>query len=98
MAFIPASRPLLEERLPQKRLIEQVFQVAGFRTTSVDSIVQQVAPTYEAYAQKLEAGADSILASLDPADLERGLEAIRAHGMKVDPQPVVEPIDVLFFE
>ena len=96
--FIPASRPLLEERLPRKRLIEQVFELAGFKTTSVDNIVQQVASTYAAYAQKLEAGADSILASLDPTDLERGLEAIRAHGMKVDPQPVVEPIDLLFFE
>jgi ubiquinone/menaquinone biosynthesis C-methylase UbiE len=98
VTFIPASRPLLEERLPQKNFIVEVFEGAGFRTTSVDVVVQEIAPTYAAYAEKLAAGGDSILASLPPGDVECGLEAIRTHAAKGDPQPVFEPIDLLVFQ
>jgi SAM-dependent methyltransferase len=95
--FIPASRPLLEERLPKKELVMQVFEAAGLQTMSVGVVVQEIAATYAAYVEKLAAGGDSILASLTASDLENGFDAIRAHSGKVDPKPVSEPIDVFVF-
>lgn len=74
-----------------------MFEMAGFQTQSVDVVVQEIAPTYAAYVEKLAAGGDSILASLTPSDLERGLGSIRAHATRVDPQTVIEPIDVFVF-
>ncbi len=95
--FIPATTPLLYERLNAKREITDRFEAAGFSTVATELVVQQIAPTYEAYAEKLAAGGDSILASLNARDLEEGLSALRRHAALVDPQPVTEPIDVFVF-
>jgi SAM-dependent methyltransferase len=97
LPFIPASRTLLEQRLPQLDVIREVFEAAGFETASTEIVVQQIAPTYAAYVKKLEAGGDSILATLNSTDLVRGLSAIRDHASRMDPQPVAEPINVLVF-
>lgn len=95
--FIPATKPLLYKRLNAKRSIIHTFEAAGFSTITAELIVQEIAPTYEAYADKLAAGGDSILASLNPRDLEEGLSALRRHAALVDPQPVTEAIDVFVF-
>lgn len=95
--FIPATKPLLYERLNARRDITDRFEAAGFSTVATELVVQQIAPTYEAYAEKLAAGSDSILASLNARDLEEGLSALRRHAALVDPQPVTEAIDVLVF-
>src|SRR5688572_20838887 len=59
--FIPATKPLLYERLHRKRQITDTFEAAGFSTVAAELVVQQIAPTYVAYADKLAAGGDSIL-------------------------------------
>lgn len=95
--FIPATKPLLYERLNSKRDIINTFESEGFSTIATELVVQQIAPTLAAYADKLAAGGDSILASLNAQDLQEGLAALRLHAAVVDPQPVVEPIDVFVF-
>lgn len=95
--FIPETRPLINERLPSREEIVRTFEAVGWRTMAVDVVVQQIAPTYHAYADKLAAGGDSILASLQSHELENGLEAIRRHASRVDPRPVTEPIDIFVF-
>ena len=95
--FIPATKPLLYERLNATREITDTFEGAGFSTVATELVVQQIAPTHQAYADKLTAGGDSILASLNARDLEDGLSALRQHAALVDPQPVTEPIDVFVF-
>jgi ubiquinone/menaquinone biosynthesis C-methylase UbiE len=95
--FIPATKSLLHERLNRKGQVTDTFEAAGFSTVATELVVQQIAPTYEAYADKLTAGGDSILASLNARDLEEGLSALRRHAARVDPQPVTEPIDVFVF-
>ena len=92
--FIPATKPLLYERLNAARQITDTFEAAGFSTVATELVVQQIAPTYEEYAEKLAAGGDSVLASIDTRDLEDGLTALRRHAALVDPQPITEPIDV----
>jgi ubiquinone/menaquinone biosynthesis C-methylase UbiE len=95
--FIPATKPLLHERLNPKREITQTFVGSGFALVATDVVVQQIASTHAAYADKLAVGGDSILASLSPGQLEEGLAALRLHAAAVDPLPVTEPIDVFVF-
>ena len=95
--FIPATRPLLLERMPSVEQIEQTFASAGFAIVSTGTVVQQIAPTYFEYAERLSAGGDSVLASIEPGELDSGIAAIRHHAARVDPTPVTEPIDILVF-
>jgi ubiquinone/menaquinone biosynthesis C-methylase UbiE len=95
--FIPATKPLLYARLNAAHDITKTFELAGFSHVATELVVQQIAPTYDAYAGKLAAGSDSILASLNARELEEGLNAVRRHGARVDPMPVTEPIDVFVF-
>ena len=95
--FIPATKPLLAERLSTSDEITHTFESAGFETMAVEVIVQQIAQSIQAYADKLVAGSDSILASLGARDVADGIAALRQHAALVDPRPVTEPIDVFVF-
>jgi ubiquinone/menaquinone biosynthesis C-methylase UbiE len=95
--FFPASRPILERVLAKRDDVCQVFEAAGFRVAAVDLVTQQIAPSLERYADKLSAGADSVLASLSDSDFEAGMKALRAQAAQVDSQSVCEPIDVFVF-
>ena len=95
--FFPASRQILEGCLAKCKDVCQVFETAGFRTIAVDVVTQEIAPTFQRYAEKISAGADSVLASLSQTDFEAGLEALRSHAARVDREAVSEPIDVFVF-
>lgn len=94
--FFPQSLPLLDECLPTSAFVREVFESAGFRTLSHEPVTQEIAPSYAAYAEKLAAGADSVLAKLSPRDFDTGLNALRAHAA-VNDGAVFEPIDVFVF-
>jgi ubiquinone/menaquinone biosynthesis C-methylase UbiE len=96
--FIPVTRRLHEEVLPRLEEVRATFEGAGFRHVSSELVTQTIAPTWRVYAEKLEAGGDSVLARVSPHELEAGLERVRSHAAAVDPQPVTEPIDLLLFE
>ena len=95
--FFPSSVPLLEDRLPTAAFIADVFQDAGFRLDACELIVQTIASDLMAYASKLAAGGDSVLASLPPADFEAGLSAMRTRASQHDTAAVAEPIDFFVF-
>jgi SAM-dependent methyltransferase len=95
--FFPTSRPLLEEVLPDANRIREPFEAAGFHLVASELITQTIAPDWAAYADKLSAGADSVLARLSPQDFERGLEAVRRRAAEADAQAIVEPIDLFVF-
>lgn len=95
--FFPASRPILEDCLPTAAFIREVFESAGFSTVSSDVVTQQIATSLSAYADKLEAGADSVLAQLTRHDFHEGLAAMRLYAKRIADTPVSEPIDVFVF-
>lgn len=95
--FFPESRPILEECLATGTLIREIFEAAGFRTIAAEVVTQEIAPNHEAYAEKLSAGADSVLARLSASDFEAGIRALRLHAARIDSQPIFEPIDVFVF-
>src|SRR6266849_8142142 len=97
VGFFPASRPILEDVLPTNTFVREVFEAAGFRMVALELVTQQIAPSYAAYAEKLSAGADSVLASLSRQDFDAGMRALRAHPEHRDREAVFEPIDVFVF-
>jgi ubiquinone/menaquinone biosynthesis C-methylase UbiE len=95
--FFPESRSMMEDCLPTSAFIREVFESAGFRAVTSNVIIQQIAPNYAAYAEKLSAGADSVLARLSRSDFEAGIDAMRSHAARIGEQAVCEPIDVFVF-
>jgi malonyl-CoA O-methyltransferase len=95
--FFPSSHPILENVLPDRDHVRDVFETAGFHTVAAEIIQQTIAPTLAAYADKLSTGADSVLARLSARDFEDGLAAMRSHAATGSDEPVVEPIDLLVF-
>ena len=95
--FFPESRAILTEVLPANAFVREVFEAAGFRMVTSEVVTQEIAPSYAAYAEKLAAGADSVLASLSRRDFDAGMRALRAHAAHSDGEAVFEPIDVFVF-
>ncbi len=95
--FFPESRLILEEHLPTNTFVREVFEAAGFRMVTLALVTQEIAPSYAAYAEKLAAGADSVLASLSRRDFDAGMRVLRAHAAHSDDEAVFEPIDVFVF-
>lgn len=94
--FFPQSWPILETTLSARGSIREVFEEAGFTTSAEDVIVQKIAPNHVTYAEKLAAGADSVLAQLTQQDFEAGMAALRSYA-RTNTGPVTEPIDVFVF-
>jgi ubiquinone/menaquinone biosynthesis C-methylase UbiE len=92
--FFPQTRSILEDVLPSVAGLRRVFESAGFRCLASHVVTQVIAPDWRAYADKLAAGSDSVLARLADDELAAGIEVIRNHSGS---GPIVEPIDVLFF-
>jgi ubiquinone/menaquinone biosynthesis C-methylase UbiE len=95
--FFPAAVPIMERVLGRAADIVQVFRAAGFHADDWRILEQELAPTHAAYAEQLEAGGDSVLAQLDPSEMEAGLAALRAYAREIDPRPVTEVIDFFYF-
>jgi len=95
--FIPATHPILEQVLPDHAELRAPFEAAGLRLVATELIEQTIAPSWEAYADKLATGSDSVLARISHQEYADGLAAIRRHGAEVGPQPIIEEIDVLVF-
>src|SRR2546423_14485319 len=96
--FFPESRTILEECLPTNTFVREVFEAAGFRTVTLEVVTQEIAQSYAAYAEKLSAGADSVLASSSQIEFATGMQALRSHAARIDDQAVFEPIDVFVFQ
>jgi len=95
--FFPSTPAMLEDLLPDRPGLCAVFESAGFRCVASQIVTQIVAPSWAAYAGKLAAGGDSVLARLPASELAIGLDAVHRHDDGSPGQPVIEPIDVLFF-
>jgi hypothetical protein len=67
------------------------------RTVQWEVITQTIASDYGAYADKLAAAGDPVLASLPQHELRAGLDALRSHARAGDSQSIVEPIDLFVF-
>jgi len=95
--FFRSTAAKLVEVLPDHATLRQPFEAAGFRLEAFEVIRQTIALSWNAYADKLSAKGDSVLASLSHQEFESGLAALRRHGLKAVSQSIVEPIDLFVF-
>jgi ubiquinone/menaquinone biosynthesis C-methylase UbiE len=95
--FFPSARPLMEEVLPDAPTIRDIFASAGFHMIAAELVPQTIAPDWTAYADKIQAGADSVLARLSPQDFDAGVAALRSYAAERGAEPVVELIDLFVF-
>jgi len=95
--FFPQTRRLLETRLPSLTFQQRTFEDAGFQTLSSNVVIQEIAPDYFAYADKLAAKADSILRRLSDSEFDSGMKALRSFAAATTARPITEPIDLLVF-
>lgn len=96
--FFPASHPLLDEVLPDRTEFREIFETAGLRLAAADVVIQTIAPSWGAYADKLALGADSVLARLEPSDFQAGVQRVREYAARAgEDEAITEPIDLLVF-
>ena len=91
--FFASTRLLLEEILPGRADVQATFAAAGLHLVASKIVTQTIAADWLAYAEKLAAGGDSVLARLSRQDFEAGLAAVRRYAVAEGRRPVVEPID-----
>jgi ubiquinone/menaquinone biosynthesis C-methylase UbiE len=97
LPFFPGSLQIMERTLIPNHVVRDTFESVGLSIIEAGILVQQVAPTYAVYADRIAAGGDSVLAELDSLEFEEGLKALRAHAAQVDPKAVTEPINFFAF-
>jgi ubiquinone/menaquinone biosynthesis C-methylase UbiE len=95
--FFRSVRPLLEQVLPSRAELCELFEAAELQTVASVSIVQTVGPDWTAYAEKVAAGGDSVLARLSREDFEEGLAALKHCAAHERDRPVVEHVDLFVF-
>jgi ubiquinone/menaquinone biosynthesis C-methylase UbiE len=95
--FFGSARPILERVLPSRAEVRDIFITAGLQPVAAVLITQTIAPDWETYARKVEAGGDSVLAQLPRQDFDEGLATLRHFAAQHRDRPVVEPIDLLAF-
>lgn len=96
--FFPSSRAILEQVLPDHDKLRHIFGAAGFWLAHSAAIRQVVCPNWDAYADRLSAGGDSVLARLSADELAAGLRDLRARGSQHPAQAVEESIDLFVFQ
>jgi ubiquinone/menaquinone biosynthesis C-methylase UbiE len=95
--FFARSRAILESRIQNQSRIEAIFHEAGFDLARHELVRHEVASNWRVYADKIAAGADSILAQLSPNEFADGMRLLNDHAARASDAPVVEVVDLFAF-
>jgi SAM-dependent methyltransferase len=95
--FFARSRVILETTLQNQERIEAIFHDAGFELARHELVRHEVAANWRVYADKIAAGADSILAQLSEREFLQGMRLLNQHAANADEVPVDEVVDLFAF-
>lgn len=95
--FFAKSRMILEATLQTQARIESVFHEARFELARHELVRHEVAANWRVYAEKIAAGADSILAQLSERDFLEGMRLLNQHASSAAIEPVSEVVDLFAF-
>lgn len=95
--FFARSRSIQEATIQSQSRIEAIFRDAGFELGRHELVRHEVASNWRSYAQKIAAGADSILAQLSEDEFREGMRLLNAHAASAGEVPVVEVVDLFAF-
>jgi ubiquinone/menaquinone biosynthesis C-methylase UbiE len=95
--FFARSCSVLEASLQSQGRIEGIFRDAGFELVRHELVRHEVASNWRVYADKIAAGADSILAQLSEEEFAQGMRLLYEHASHAPDRPVVEVVDLFAF-
>jgi ubiquinone/menaquinone biosynthesis C-methylase UbiE len=95
--FFPGLRALTEAETPSRRAIIAAFEAAGFDTDTHQLVRHVLAPSWDAFAEKMALKATSFISRLPEADFQVGISALRAHAASMPEQAVEMDIDFFVF-
>src|SRR5579872_1800322 len=95
--FFRRSRAILEAMLQTQECIEAIFSEAGFEVARHELVRNEVASSWRIYADKIAAGADSILAQLSEREFREGMQLLRQHAASAGNASVIEVVDLFAF-
>ena len=95
--FFEKSRAILAATLQTQERIEAIFREAGFDLARHELVCNEVASTWRIYADKIAAGADSILAQLSEDEFAEGMRLLIQHAQDAPVAPIVEVVDLFAF-
>jgi ubiquinone/menaquinone biosynthesis C-methylase UbiE len=95
--FFSRSRAILVATLQTQERNEAIFREAGFELARHELVRIEVASNWRIYADKIAAGADSILAQLSAAEFSDGMHLLRQHAAGAHNTPVIEVVDLFAF-
>jgi SAM-dependent methyltransferase len=96
--FFPPVRAMLDADLPSRDEIRSNFVAAGFRPRHHEIVTEAVASDWPSFVRKSALRADSFLARLSDTEFDRGMTALRAHRVNINPaEAVTEEIDWFVF-
>ena len=96
--FFARSRSIHKATIQSQSRIEAIFRAAGFELSRHELVRHEVASNWRIYADKIAAGADSILAQLAEDEFSEGMALLRRHAQaRPLSEPVVEVVDLFSF-
>ena len=95
--FFARSRSIQEATIQSQSRIEAIFRDAGFELARHELVRHEVASNWRIYADKIAAGADSILAQLSEDEFREGIHLLRQHAASAGNALVIEVVDLFAF-
>jgi ubiquinone/menaquinone biosynthesis C-methylase UbiE len=96
--FFPPARAVAERRMPPVADVVDAFSDHGFEQVANEVLDQETAPSLAALHERLKLRAISTLELISDEEFEEGLQRLRlAAERETDPEPVIEPVNLLVF-
>jgi ubiquinone/menaquinone biosynthesis C-methylase UbiE len=95
--YFAKSRAILEAIMQTQVQIESIFHDAGFELARHELVRNEVAANWLIYADKIAAGAYSILAQLSESEFLDGMRLLKDNAATAANAPVVEVVDLFAF-
>ena len=97
LRFFPSATAVAEGQMPSRDEVVRDFTGGGFALVSAEGLMQEMAPSLGAFAERASYRAISTLDLIPDDEFERGLEEMRAAARKADPGPIRERVDLIVF-
>lgn len=93
----PSIRAIIERQLLSRDRLNGIFEGLGFKLLAGETIWHEIAPSGQAFAEKMALRADSFVAQLPDAEFEAGVAALRERALTA-PEAVGLSVDLIVYE
>jgi ubiquinone/menaquinone biosynthesis C-methylase UbiE len=98
LPFFPSARAIDLARLPHRAAVSQTAREAGLTPIRLSTVMNPVAPSLGAYADRIASRTLSTLQLVPDEEFAKGIVELRRHFARENRgQPVAEPTDVFLF-